>query len=220
MFPGLVIIETIVTETELFVSVQSTEVSVTCSKCGTASGRHHGSYLRHVQDTPLGLFIVWLQLKVRRFRCDNPNCERQTFAEQYPALVDCCGRRTHWLVAQLVQIGLALSSAAGARLACKLAMAASASTLLRLIHRMEVPPVAQPRVIGIDESAFRKGQDYGTIIIDHGTGKPIDLLPERDCETVKQWLEKHPTVEIVTRDLCGRYITSGQFPGLKRADFL
>jgi transposase len=70
---------------------------------------------------------------------------------------------------------------------------------------MEAPPVAQPRVIGIDDSAFRKGQDYGTIIIDHGTGKPIDLLPERDCETVKQRLEKHPTVEIVTRDRSGEY---------------
>jgi transposase len=91
MFPGLVIIETIVTETELFVSVQSTEVSVTCSKCGPALGRHHGSYLRHVQDTPLRLFIVWLQLKVRRFRRDNPNCERQTFAEQYPASLTAAG---------------------------------------------------------------------------------------------------------------------------------
>ena len=84
-------------------------------------------------------------------------------------------------------------------------MAASASTLLRLLHQIEVPAIEEPRVIGIDDWAFRKGRDYGTIIIDHETGKPIDLLPERDCETVKQWLQKHPTIEVVTRDRSGEY---------------
>jgi transposase len=205
MFPGLVIVETKVTDAEVFIAVQSIETSATCSKCGAASMRHHSSYLRHIQDTPIGLIIVWLQLKVRRFRCDNPNCKRQTFAEQYPDLVDRRRRRTNRLLTQLVHIGLALGGAAGARLAGKLAMTASASTLLRLLHQMETPPVEQPRVIGIDDWAFRKGRDYGTIIIDHETGKPIDLLPERDCETVKQWLEKHPTVEVVTRDRSGEY---------------
>jgi transposase len=167
--------------------------------------RQHSSYLRHVQDTPIGLFIVWLQLKVRRFRCDNPNCKRKTFAEQHLDLVDRRRRRTNRLLMQLVHIGLALGGAAGARLAGKLAMVASGSTLLRLLHHMETPPVEQPRVIGIDDWAFRKGRDYGTIIIDHETGRPIDLLPERDSKTVKQWLEKHPTVEIVTRDRSGEY---------------
>lgn len=84
-------------------------------------------------------------------------------------------------------------------------MGASASTLLRLLHQLEAPAIAAPRVVGIDDWAFRKGRNYGTLIIDHETGKPIDLLPERDCETVKQWLEQHPTVEIVTRDRSGEY---------------
>jgi len=205
IFSGLVIIETIVTEAGLFISIQSTETSAACSRCGAVSVRQHSSYLRHVQDTPIGLFVVWLQLKVRRFRCDNSNCKRQTFAEQHLDLVDRRRRRTNRLLTQLVHIGLALGGAAGARLASKLAMAASASTLLRLLHQIEVPAIEEPRVIGIDDWAFRKGRDYGTIIIDHETGKPIDLLPERDCETVKQWLQKHPTIEVVTRDRSGEY---------------
>jgi len=167
--------------------------------------RQHSSYLRHVQDTPIGLFIVWLRLKVRRFRCVNLNCKRQTFAEQYPMLVSRRRRRTNRLLMQLMQIGLALGGEAGARLAHNLAMSASASTLLRLLHQMEAPMIEQPRVIGIDDWAFRKGRNYGTLIIDHETGKPIDLLPERDCETVKRWLEKYPTIEIVTRDRSGEY---------------
>lgn len=205
LFSDLTIVETAVTETELCISVQSTEPSAACTKCGAISKRVHSSYLRHVQDPPIGLFVVWLQLKVRRFRCDNSKCERQTFAEQYPDLVGRRRRRTNRLLLQLVQISLALGGAAGARLAGNLAMTVSGSTLLRLLHRMEAPPAEEPRIIGIDDWAFRKGRNYGTIIVDHERGKPIDLLPDRDSETVQTWLEKHPTIELVTRDRSGEY---------------
>lgn len=205
IFPSLAIVETVMTDEEVFIAVQSTEASATCSKCGMVSIRHHSSYLRHVQDTPIGLFIVWLRIKVRRFRCDNPNCKQQTFAEQYPDLVVRRRRRTSRLLLQLAHIGLALGGSAGARLAKKLMMFASASTVLRLLHQMEAPSIAEPRIIGIDDWAFRKGRDYGTIIIDHETGKPIDLLPKRDSQTVEKWLAKHPTIEIVTRDRSGEY---------------
>ena len=70
---------------------------------------------------------------------------------------------------------------------------------------MEAPVTEEPRVIGIDDWAFRKGRNYGTNIIDHETSSPIDLLPERDSETVKEWLEKHPTIEAMTRDRSGEY---------------
>ena len=205
LFPGLAIIETKETETEILISLQSTKSSASCSRCEAISKRVHSSYLRRVQDTPIGRFIVWLRLKVRRFRCDNPKCNQRTFAEQYPNLVGRRRRRTIRLLHQLFQIGLALGGAAGARLAGKLAMTASGSTLLRLLHHIEAPLTGEPRVIGIDDWAFRKGRNYGTIIVDHETGRPIDLLPERNSKTVKAWLEKHPTIEIVTRDRSGEY---------------
>lgn len=205
LFPALAIVETKVTETEVIISLQSTEAAATCSRCGAVSKRIHSSYLRRVQDTPIGLFLVWLQLKVRRFRCANPDCKQQTFAEQYPDLVGRRRRRTNRLLLQLFQIGLALGGAAGARLAGKLAMTASGSTLLRLLHQIEAPLTSQPRVIGIDDWAFRKGRHYGTIIVDHESGRPIDLLPERDSKTVREWLEQHPTIEVVTRDRSGEY---------------
>ena len=44
---------------------------------------------------------------------------------------------------------------------------------------------APPRFVGIDDWAWCKGQRYGTIVVDLEPGDVIDLLPDRDAETVK-----------------------------------
>lgn len=205
VLPGLAVTDAAWSESELLLEVQSVEASARCPRCGEASQRFHSSYQRSVQDTPIGFTIVQLKILVRRFRCANGACVQKTFAEQFPDLVGRRRRRTKRLMSNLTHIGLALGGEAGVWLAEKLTMTASASTVLRQLHQLEVPPIEAPVVIGIDDWAFRKGRDYGTIIINHETGKPIDLLPERDCATVKQWLEQYPTIEIVTRDRSGEY---------------
>jgi transposase len=170
ILPNMAIVETKRGETELLILVQLTSDSAPCPTCGTWSSRHHSRYLRRIQDTPIGLFTVWLHLKVRRFRCDNQHCPQKTLAEQHLDLVDRRQRRTKRLLMNLTHIALSLAGAAGARLAHKLAMTVSASTLLRLLHRLEVPPILTPRIIGIDEWAFRKGENYGTLIISPTAG--------------------------------------------------
>jgi AraC-like DNA-binding protein len=52
---------------------------------------------------------------------------------------------------------------------------------------------------------MRKGQRYGTILIDHEPGHVVDLLPDRTPETLAQWLRDHSGVEIVTRDRAEAY---------------
>jgi hypothetical protein len=39
--------------------------------------------------------------------------------------------------------------------------------------------------------AFRCGRDYGTILIDVETGRPVDLLRDREAATVADWLKEH-----------------------------
>jgi transposase len=60
-------------------------------------------------------------------------------------------------------------------------------------------------VVGIDDWAFKKGRTYGTIVVDMEKHRVIDLLPDRETETVKRWLEKHPSIEIVSRDRASGY---------------
>jgi len=76
----------------------------------------------------------------------------------------------------------------------------SADTVLRAIKALKLPEYSTPRVLGVDDWAFKKGRVYGTILVDLERHQVIDLLPDRSTTTLQTWLEKHPGVEIVTRD--------------------
>jgi transposase len=53
-----------------------------CPLCGGASRRVHGCYTRTLADLPRGGVPVRLRVRLRKFFCDEPSCERRIFAER------------------------------------------------------------------------------------------------------------------------------------------
>ena len=179
-----------------------------CPVCGLVSSRVHSRYSRTVSDLPWHGLSVELEVRARRFFCDEASCERRIFCERLPE-VAARARKTGRLEEALLAIALELGGRAGARLALELGILAACDTLLRRIKGAPLPEVGKVRVLGVDDFAFKKGAGtYGTILVDLELHKVVDLLPERSQESLVAWFERHPgaaEVEVATRDRSNIY---------------
>ncbi len=198
------------TKTHLTVQVACTLKSAACPLCQHSSERIHGSYGRTVADVPCGGRRVTLALTVRKFVCGTPDCPRTIFTERLPALVQSYARMTNRLSELLQMLGFATCGELGERVAPKLGMCVSGPTLLRRMRAVCIPSPQSVRVLGIDDWAWKKGQTYGTILVNLETRRPIELLPDRSTETAEAWLRAHPEVEIVSRDRGGEYAAAAK----------
>ncbi len=52
---------------------------------------------------------------------------------------------------------------------------------------------------------IKKGNTYGTVIVDLITREVIDLLPDREADTLAKWLRGHPEITVVSRDRSSTY---------------
>jgi len=190
----------------VLVRVTSMRTSSPCPLCSTPSTSVHSYYRRHPMDLPCVGRPIRFLLTVKKFFCRAPDCPRKIFTERLPELIKPSSRSTNRLREAVQEIGFASSGKGGERLSCKLGIRVTDTTLLRSLYLVPLPQSGKVRVIGIDDWAWRKGQSYGSILVNLETHKILDLLPERTVESVIAWLASHPEIEIVSRDRGGTYV--------------
>lgn len=203
---GLVVDEVAVADTTVVVRARSATGAAHCPLCGAVSASIHSRYERRLLDLPAHGREVAVTVIVRRFRCRTAGCRRRVFAERLaPGTGRPYGRRTERAEIVVHHLGIALGGRPGAAVAKRLCVRASKDTLLRTVRRRATKPSEAPRVIGIDDWAWRKGHRYGTVICDLERRVVVDLLPDREPATVAAWLARMPTIEIIARDRGGGY---------------
>ena len=203
--PGLAVERVVPSADQITIVTTPRAATSACPGCGQTSARVHAHYQRRLHDLPWQGRPAMLLVRVRRFRCGNPICPRQTFAEPLGSAAARSARRTERLGGVQCQLGLALGGEAGARLAARLAMPVSADTVLRSVHRAVAPLPPTPRVLAVDDWAWRRGQNYGTILVDLERNAVVDLLPDREVATLSAWLQRHGGIQVVARDRAGAY---------------
>ena len=143
---------------------------------------------------------VDLHLTVPKFFCDNPTCLRKIFVERLPGLIPTGAQTTHRLHNTVRLLAFGLGGELGSRILSYLGLVGSADTLLRRLKRPHLASGPTTRILGIDDWAYRRGRQYGTILCDLKIHHVVDLLPDRTAQMVAQWLICYPGVEVVSRD--------------------
>jgi len=203
--PSILILDRIERDADRFRLLVHVEQEPVCPLCGEPSRSGHSSYCRCLQDFPWQGVAVEVWVTVGRFRCRNASCPRKVFCERLPQVARPYGRQTDRASEIVRLIGYVAGGLPGQRLLARLSISTSDDTVLRRVQQGPVQAPSPIRHLGVDDWAWRKGQDYGTILVDLDLHRVVDLLPDRAAESFSEWLQRHPEVVTIARDRCGLY---------------
>lgn len=164
---------------KVVVDVESTQAGSRCPLCNERSVRVHSYYSRTILDLPILGNETWIRLKARKFYCRNDGCIMKVFTKRFDIHFLRGKRITEKVREKVSKIALLLGGKGGEKICHLMNLPISRSTLIRSIHEREIPAAQAPRIIGLDDWAYRKGLKYGTVLVDMEKRKIIDLLPDK-----------------------------------------
>ena len=204
--PRILILDHIERDSDRFRLRVHAEQEPSCPVCGEVSWSRHSVYSRRLQDFPWQGVAVELWASVGRFRCRNSSCPRKIFCERLPRIARVYGRQTERASEIVRLIGYVAGGLPGQRLLARLSISTSDDTVLRRVREKPTEASSLPiHNLGVDDWAWRKGQDYGTILVNLDLHRVVDLLPDRAAESFSAWLKQHLEIVTISRDRCGLY---------------
>jgi transposase len=140
---------------------------------------------------------VIVNARLGRWRCRNQLCDRRICTERVPSLAAPFARRTAHLAGIVRLLGHSAGGRPSERLMSRLGMPVSDTAVLAGLRkharaRSESSAVAAVHVAGVDDWAWRKGSNYGTIIVDLERREVVDVLADRSAATTASWFKDHP----------------------------
>lgn len=190
---------------ELRIYVQSGTGSVSCPNCCIPSKRIHSYYTRKIADLPVFGKTSVIFLRSRKFYCRHQECPFKVFTERFEHYFKPYRRKTDRLENKIRQLGLLAGGRPAERICDLVSMPSSDTIILRLIENEAFSPSEGVTAVGVDDWAYKKRNSYGSILINLHTGKAIDLLPDREEETLRKWLEMRPEIKVMSRDRYSNY---------------
>ena len=200
--PRILLLDRIERDANRFRLTVHVEQEPSCRLCGEVSRSRHSFYSRRLQDLPWQGAAVELWAIVGRFRCRNASCPCKIFCERLPQIARVYGRQTERAVEIVRLISYVAGGLPGQRLLARLSIATSDDTVLRRVREQpfrkgSMIPI---RNLGVDDWAWCKRRDYGTILVNLDLHRVIDLLPDRTAESFTAWLKQHPEIVTIARD--------------------
>ena len=170
------------------ITVASKQQGNDCPICGMKSSKVHSYYTRSLMDLPMLGHESWIKLRARKFYCYNDTCSGRVFTERFRKQFKSGKRITERVRDKVLKVALHMGGNGGEKICRLMNIPVSSSTLIRSIHQAPLPPITSPRVLGLDDWAYKKRLKYGTALIDLEKRRIIELLPDREAATVENWL--------------------------------